>query len=96
MDRLWLVIGFAGQALFLMRFAYQWVASERARRSIVPEAFWYFSVAGGATLLAYAIYQEDPVFIIGQAGGLAIYARNIVLVWRAKQRAAEDGDVRSA
>ena len=96
MDRLWLIIGFAGQVLFFMRFAYQWIASERARRSIVPEAFWYFSVAGGATLLAYAIHTQDPVFIVGQAGGLVIYVRNIVLVRRARQRVDGEGDPRSA
>jgi lipid-A-disaccharide synthase-like uncharacterized protein len=96
MDRVWLLIGLLGQALFFMRFAYQWIQSERAKRSIVPEAFWYFSIGGGVILLAYAIYQRDPVFIIGQAGGLLIYARNIMLVWREKQRAAQGGDVRSA
>lgn len=94
MDRLWLGIGFLGQLLFSMRFLYQWIQSERARRSIVPEAFWYLSAAGGATLLAYAIYKEDPVFIVGQAGGLLIYSRNIFLVWREKHRAARGGDLR--
>jgi len=96
MDRLWLVIGFLGQALFSMRFLYQWIQSERARRSIVPEAFWYLSALGGATLLAYAIYKEDAVFIVGQAGGLLVYARNIFLIWRERQRAAQGGDARSA
>jgi lipid-A-disaccharide synthase-like uncharacterized protein len=89
----WVVIGFAGQALFSMRFLYQWIASERLRRSVIPEAFWYFSAAGGVTLLAYAIYREDPVFIVGQAGGLVIYARNIYFIWRHKRQriAAEAG-----
>jgi lipid-A-disaccharide synthase-like uncharacterized protein len=83
----WVVIGFAGQALFSMRFLYQWIASERLRRSVIPEAFWYFSMAGGVTLLAYAIYREDPVFIVGQAAGLVIYSRNIYFVWRHKRQA---------
>lgn len=82
---LWTAIGFLGQALFSMRFLIQWIHSERIKRSIVPEAFWYFSVAGGITLLAYAIYREDPVFILGQALGLVIYARNIWLIRRNKQ-----------
>lgn len=82
---LWTAIGFLGQALFSMRFLIQWIHSERIKRSIVPEAFWYFSVAGGVTLLAYAIYREDPVFILGQALGLVIYARNIWLIRRNKQ-----------
>ena len=84
----WVGIGFIGQALFSMRFIYQWFHSERAKRSVIPEAFWYFSIAGGATLLAYAIHREDPVFIVGQAAGLLIYARNIYFIQREKRQAA--------
>lgn len=83
-----LVVGFGGQALFSARFLVQWVASERAKRSVVPELFWYLSMAGGLTLLVYAIYREDPVFMLGQASGLAIYARNLWLIHREKRRAA--------
>ncbi|QIB36057.1 lipid-A-disaccharide synthase N-terminal domain-containing protein [Ancylobacter pratisalsi] len=78
----WLMIGFVGQALFTMRFLVQWIASERARRSVVPVAFWGFSMGGGMTLLAYAIYRQDPVFMVGQAAGLLIYSRNIYFVLR--------------
>jgi lipid-A-disaccharide synthase-like uncharacterized protein len=81
----WLAIGFIAQLMFSMRFIVQWIASERARQSIVPEVFWYFSAAGGAMLLAYAIYRMDPVFIMGQATGLLIYARNIQMIWREKK-----------
>ncbi|EWY40621.1 Lipid A biosynthesis protein [Skermanella stibiiresistens SB22] len=84
----WTVIGFLGQALFSMRFLIQWIHSERIKRSIVPEAFWYFSVAGGVTLLSYAIYREDPVFILGQGLGLVIYARNIWMIRGEKRRTA--------
>jgi lipid-A-disaccharide synthase-like uncharacterized protein len=62
-----------------MRFFVQWIASERSRRSVVPMAFWYFSIVGGATLLAYAIHQRDIVFTLGQGSGLFIYLRNVVL-----------------
>ena len=79
-DWLWLGIGFAGQALFSMRFLVQWLASERRGRSVVPLAFWYFSIAGGVTLLAYAVYRADPVFILGQFAGLFIYLRNLQLI----------------
>jgi lipid-A-disaccharide synthase-like uncharacterized protein len=82
----WIVIGFAGQALFSARFVAQWIASERAGRSIIPELFWYCSVGGGLTLLAYAIWRQDPVFIAGQAGGLFIYSRNIYFIWRERRR----------
>ena len=82
---LWTMIGFLGQALFSMRFLIQWIHSERVRRSIVPEAFWYFSVGGGVILLAYAIYRQDPVFILGQGMGLLIYGRNIWMIRRDKR-----------
>jgi lipid-A-disaccharide synthase-like uncharacterized protein len=87
-ETFWLTIGFLGQVLFSGRFIVQWIASERARKSIIPAAFWLFSVGGGATLLAYAIYRRDPVFIVGQAAGLFIYARNIFFIWREKRETA--------
>jgi len=80
-DPFWLVIGFLGQGLFSMRFIIQWIKSERMKKSVVPKAFWYFSLAGGATLLAYAIHRGDPVFILGQAMGLFIYLRNLWLIY---------------
>jgi lipid-A-disaccharide synthase-like uncharacterized protein len=79
---LWLTIGFLGQASFSARFLVQWIASERRRQSVVPIYFWYFSVAGGVILLAYAWHRQDPVFILGQAAGLVIYARNLYLIFR--------------
>jgi lipid-A-disaccharide synthase-like uncharacterized protein len=78
----WLAIGFLGQALFSARFVVQWLSSEKVKKSVIPTAFWYFSVAGGATLLAYAIHRRDPVFIVGQATGLFIYLRNLQFLWR--------------
>ncbi len=67
--------------MFSMRFIIQWIASERARASIVPEAFWYFSFCGGLMLFIYAIHRMDPVFILGQGIGLFIYSRNIYFIW---------------
>ena len=87
-ETLWLIIGFVGQAFFSARFLVQWIASERARRSVIPFAFWFFSIGGGVTLLAYAIYREDPVFIAGQGVGLLIYARNIYFILREKRSEA--------
>lgn len=77
---LWLGIGLLGQALFSMRFVVQWIASERAHKSVVPKPFWYLSLAGGITLLCYALYRHDPVFVIGQTTGAFIYARNLYLI----------------
>ena len=85
-DHLWLGIGLLGQALFSARFLVQWIASERRKRSVVPIQFWYFSVGGGLTLLAYAIYRLDPVFILGQGAGLLVYARNLYFIYRGQPR----------
>jgi lipid-A-disaccharide synthase-like uncharacterized protein len=81
-EQIWLMIGFAGQALFSARFLLQWLTSEREGRSVVPTAFWYFSIGGSLTLLVYAIHRLDPVFIAGQATGLMIYLRNLYFIYR--------------
>jgi lipid-A-disaccharide synthase-like uncharacterized protein len=79
-SKAWLAVGLLGQACFFGRFLIQWIASERRRRSVVPVAFWYFSIVGGVILLAYAIHRQDPVFILGQATGLLVYARNLYFI----------------
>jgi lipid-A-disaccharide synthase-like uncharacterized protein len=81
-ELVWLGTGLTGQGLFSLRFIVQWYRSERLGRSVIPIQFWYFSVAGGVTLLAYAVYKRDPVFIIGQLSGLFIYARNLYFIHR--------------
>ena len=78
----WVMLGWFAQLLFSGRFLVQWLASERARRSVVPVAFWYFSVVGGTLLFAYALSRRDPVFIVGQGAGLFIYLRNLWLIRR--------------
>ncbi|HEV8335691.1 MAG TPA: lipid-A-disaccharide synthase N-terminal domain-containing protein [Candidatus Polarisedimenticolia bacterium] len=83
-EPLMLVLGYTAQALFGGRFALQWVVSERSGRSVVPAAFWLFSVAGGILMLLYAVLRKDQVFILGQALGLAIYVRNLTLLRREK------------
>jgi lipid-A-disaccharide synthase-like uncharacterized protein len=81
-ETLWISIGFIGQALFSGRFILQWLKSEREKKSVFPITFWYFSIAGGIILAAYAIYRKDPVFIVGQLTGLLIYFRNLYFVLR--------------
>lgn len=81
-DKTWLAIGLIGQTLFSARFVVQWLYSEKVKKSVIPTAFWYFSMGGGATLLAYAIHRQDPVFIIGQGAGLFVYFRNLQFLWR--------------
>jgi lipid-A-disaccharide synthase-like uncharacterized protein len=83
----WLLIGFAGQVLFTARFLVQWLASERRRSSVIPVVFWWLSLVGGGALLCYAIYRNDPVIIVGQAMGLFVYVRNLMLVHQAFRRA---------
>ena len=85
----WVVIGFAGQAIFGGRFILQWIASERKRESHIPIQFWYMSIIGGAITCAYAIHRRDPVFIVGQAAGLIVYIRNLMLIYRAQRKTTE-------
>ena len=73
----WLALGVLAQALFTARFVVQWIASERAGKSVMPIAFWFFSIGGGMLLLVYALYRRDPVFIAGQSFGVFVYARNL-------------------
>jgi lipid-A-disaccharide synthase-like uncharacterized protein len=84
-ETLILVLGFTGQFLFFMRFLIQWIHSEKHQQSIIPEAFWYFSIGGSLLLLVYAILRRDMVFIVGQSAGLLIYVRNLVFIHRGKK-----------
>src|SRR5438132_11887362 len=87
----WVVLGFVAQAFFTMRFVVQWIASERARASVIPVAFWFFSIGGGVLLLIYALYRRDPVFIAGQALGLLVYLRiPDVIIVNGRQSSASD------
>ena len=78
----WVVVGLLGQTLFFTRFLVQWIASEKAGRSVVPTVFWFFSLGGGLVLLIYAIRRQDPVFILGQSAGLLVYSRNLWMIFR--------------
>ncbi len=79
----WLAVGFLGQAAFSARFLVQWLVSEARRQSVIPYVFWWFSLLGGSLLLAYALWRQDPVFIIGQSFGLLVYMRNLMLIRQA-------------
>ncbi|MEJ0076761.1 MAG: lipid-A-disaccharide synthase N-terminal domain-containing protein [Alphaproteobacteria bacterium] len=83
----WVVVGFIAQGLFSARFLVQWIASERAGRSVIPTAFWLFSIGGGVLLFAYSLYRKDPVFIAGQGLGLFVYLRNLYFVLREQRQA---------
>ncbi|KEO54611.1 MAG: lipid A biosynthesis protein [Rhodobacteraceae bacterium] len=84
----WVIFGLLAQLMFTGRFIVQWIASERQRDSVVPLAFWYFSLAGGLMLFSYAVYRKDPVFILGQSLGVFIYSRNLWLIYAKRRREA--------
>lgn len=84
----WVVLGFVAQGLFTARFVVQWIASERAGKSVIPFAFWLFSIGGGVLLLIYALYRKDPVFIAGQSFGVFVYLRNLYFVTRDRKNSA--------
>lgn len=85
MPKFWIIFGFFGQFLFSMRFLIQWIASEIKKKSVIPTAFWYFSLGGSLVLLSYAIYRKDPVFIVGQSLGFIVYSRNLILIARHRE-----------
>ena len=93
-ELIWIGIGFLGQIMFSMRFIIQWIVSERARDSIVPIAFWYFSILGGVTLLSYALWRQDPVIVVGQTTGLVIYTRNLRLIHKKRRRLRRENAIR--
>jgi lipid-A-disaccharide synthase-like uncharacterized protein len=83
-----LVLGLAGQFLFSMRFLIQWICAEKRRQSVIPVAFWYFSLAGSLLLLTYAILRRDLVFILGQSTGFLIYGRNLYFIYQERREKA--------
>lgn len=88
-ETIWIAIGLLGQAMFTSRFLVQWLVSERRKESVVPTAFWWLSIAGGLTLLSYAIWRLDPVFILGQSFGVIVYGRNLILIARKRRETAQ-------
>jgi lipid-A-disaccharide synthase-like uncharacterized protein len=79
-ELIWLFIGFVGQFVFFLRFVVQWLASEKAKKSIIPESFWYLSLVGSAVVFSYAVYRKDPVFILAFSLNIFIYVRNLMLI----------------
>jgi lipid-A-disaccharide synthase-like uncharacterized protein len=84
----WEAVGFLGTTVFAARFAVQWLASERKRETVMPVAFWWISLVGGLLTLAYAVHLGSRPFVVGQSMGLLVYVRNLMLVRKARRRAA--------
>ena len=95
-DMIWVGIGLLGQLTFAARFIVQWIASERAGRSVIPVAFWFLSLVGGVMLLVYALYRKDPVFIAGQSFGVFVYMRNLTFVIREQKAEVAPAQARAA
>lgn len=87
----WLAFGLIAQLLFTARFLVQWISSERAGKSVVPMAFWFFSMGGGAMTLIYGIAKREPVIIFGQSLATIIYIRNIMLILKNRQTGSASG-----
>lgn len=87
-DLIWLSIGIVAQLSFSARFLVQWISSEKAGKSVMPIAFWWFSICGGMLLLAYGFYRGEPVIILGQSFGIIVYFRNLWLIYAERRRAA--------
>jgi lipid-A-disaccharide synthase-like uncharacterized protein len=88
----WLAFGLAAQLAFAARFLVQWIMSERAGKSVVPMAFWFFSVAGGTMTLIYGLVKREPIIIFGQLLSNIIYVRNIMLIWKNHARESQTLD----
>ena len=84
----WLVFGLLAQLTFAARFLLQWIASEKAKDSVIPMSFWFFSIAGGMMTLVYGVVKREPVIIVGQALSTFIYLRNVMLILRRRARAS--------
>lgn len=91
MDRFFMIFGFIGQAMFSGRFLIQWIASEKKQKSVIPNLFWRLSILGSLMLLIYAIYRKDPVIILGQAFGLIVYIRNLMIIRKNKKNINKEG-----
>jgi lipid-A-disaccharide synthase-like uncharacterized protein len=88
----WLAFGLVAQLLFTARFLVQWISSERAGKSVVPMAFWFFSMGGGLMTLVYGLAKREPVIILGQALATIIYVRNIMLILKNRASGSQAPD----
>lgn len=85
MEKIFIILGLAGQLMFSARFLVQWIASEKRKKSVVPISFWFLSLFGSFLLLIYAIYRKDIVFTLGQLFGFIVYIRNLLIIKNTKK-----------
>ncbi|MFC5624209.1 lipid-A-disaccharide synthase N-terminal domain-containing protein [Algoriphagus winogradskyi] len=79
--------GTLGQVIFTTRFVVQWFESERSKESEFPLSFWYISLVGAVLIASYAILRKDSVLFIGQAFGVLVYGRNLMIHYGAANEA---------
>lgn len=73
------ILGWAGNVCFFSRWLIQWFVSERAKKSVAPQSFWWVSLLGTATLGTYTFLKGEPILLVGFVVNIAIYARNLTL-----------------
>jgi len=79
----WKIVGWTGSAVFSIRFFLQWIASERAKKSIIPVGFWECSLLGSLLALSYFLFdRRDSVGVIMTMMPIPLYVRNLYLKWR--------------
>lgn len=83
-----IALGLTGQALYSLRGLVQWAASERAKASVVPAAYWWVTVLASTLIGTYAALQGDPILLIGPVVSLALALRNLGLQAGSKRRAS--------
>ena len=76
--------GLLGQTIFTLRFVYQWIVSEKLKKSVLPAGFWIISLTGSAMMLGYAILRWDGALLLGHVFGSVVYIRNLILIYRNK------------
>lgn len=80
----WHLLGFLGTLIFSLRFWLQWWSSEKLQKSYLGLTFWWVSLCGAMLALVYFIRLGDWVNILGYGVGIIPYARNLMLLRKAK------------
>lgn len=84
----WKIVGWLGNLVFFSRFFVQWWATEKHKRVVVPDAFWYLSLAGSLLLLIYSLHQRDSVFIFAYVFTWIPYIRSLIISHRVARNQA--------
>lgn len=79
-------LGFLSSLAFGARFILQWFQSERKQESVVPRAFWQFSLAGNLLLALHAFIQVQYHVCLIQSLNAVISIRNLSLMKKGKEQ----------